>query len=75
MVIAIALGGFAAVASVLNAGQAPSGGQTTAAGEATVPTASPEATPSASATATGDGCEQSLVTVTASTDKPAYAAA
>ncbi|MEC5191211.1 MULTISPECIES: hypothetical protein [unclassified Arthrobacter] len=74
LVIAIAFGGFAAVASVLNAGQAPSGGQTTAAGQATEPADSPEATPSVSATPTGDGCEQGLVTVTASTDKPAYAA-
>ncbi len=78
--IALAFGGFAAVYSVLNAGQsAPGSGGTPAAGQQTAPTAGPDAptaspSPSPSATAEGNGCDQNLVTVTAGTDKPAYAA-
>ncbi|MET1022478.1 MAG: hypothetical protein ABWX69_09805 [Arthrobacter sp.] len=74
--IAVAIGGFAAVSSVLNAGQSSSGGGGAApSGQATGPAAGPEVTPSASPSASveGNGCEQNLVTVTAATDKPAYA--
>lgn len=79
LVIAVAIGGFAAVSSVLNAGQSSSGGQSSPgggpapSGQETGPAAGPESTPSPAATPEGDGCEQNLVTVTAATDKPAYA--
>ncbi|WP_346763462.1 hypothetical protein [Arthrobacter sp. PAMC25564] len=77
LVIAIAIGGFAAISSALAGGQA----STDAGGSATVGTqaapsdaASPAATaPAASATPTPPSCEQNLVTVTAATDKAAYA--
>lgn len=78
LVIAVAFGGFAAASNVLNAGQSGSGAGETPQGQGTeaapVPgtTASPSASPSASPT--GNGCELNLVTVTAATDKPAYAA-
>lgn len=78
LVIAVAIGGFAAVSSVLNGGQTEPGGGTSPAGQESgpavgpEPTASPSATPSA--TPEGNGCERNLVTVTAATDKPAYAA-
>ncbi|MCB5275419.1 hypothetical protein BJG92_02967 [Arthrobacter sp. SO5] len=76
--IALAFGGFAAVYSVLNAGQSSQGsGGTPAPGQQTAPTAGPDAptaSPSPSVTAEGNGCDQNLVTVTAGTDKPAYAA-
>ena len=74
LVIAIALGGFAAVASVLNAGQSPSGGGAAPSGQETGPAGAPETAASPSAPPPGNGCEQNLVTVTASADKPAYAA-
>jgi hypothetical protein len=74
LVIAVAIGGFAAVSSVLNAGQPSSGGGAAPSGQETTPAAGPESTPSPAATPEGDGCEQNLVTVTAVTDKPAYAA-
>ena len=73
LVIAVAIGGFAAVSSVLNAGQSSSGEGTAPSGRETGPAAGPEATPSPVATPEGNGCEQNLVTVTAATDKPAYA--
>ncbi|KUM38241.1 hypothetical protein AR539_03170 [Arthrobacter sp. EPSL27] len=78
LVIAVAIGGFAAVSSVLNGGQSGSGGVTSPAGQESgpavgpQPTASPSATPSA--TPEGNGCERNLVTVTAATDKTVYAA-
>ncbi|MDN4643750.1 hypothetical protein [Arthrobacter sp. PsM3] len=74
LVIAVALGGFAAASGVLNAGQSGSGGGTAPSGQETGPATSPEPTASPSAAPTGNGCEQNLVTVTAATDKPAYAA-
>ena len=78
LVIAVAIGGFAAVSSLLNSGQSSSGEGTGTSGQATGPDAGPgaSATPSASPSASpeGNGCEQNLVTVTAATDKPAYAA-
>ncbi|KQN89274.1 hypothetical protein [Arthrobacter sp. Leaf69] len=78
LVIALAIGGFAAVSSLLNSGQSSSGGGTGAPGQATGPAAGPgpSASPTASPSASpeGNGCEQNLVTVTAATDKPAYAA-
>ena len=74
LVIAVAIGGFAAVSSVLNTGQSTSGGGTGTSGQATGPAAGPEPTASPSASPEGNGCEQNLVTVTAATDKPAYAA-
>ena len=78
LVIAVVIGGFAAVSSVLNAGQSPSGGGSASGGSApsgqeTGQAAGPETTPSPSATPEGNGCEQNLVTVTAATDKSAYA--
>ena len=76
--LAVAIGGFAAVSSLLNTGQSSSGAGTGTSGQATGPAAGPgtSATPSASPSASpeGNGCEQNLVTVTAATDKPAYAA-
>ncbi|MET3950884.1 hypothetical protein [Arthrobacter sp. UYEF36] len=76
LVIAVAFGGFAAVSSVVNAGQSNSGGGAATPGQEAGPAAGPETTPSPSpsATPTGNGCEQNLVTVTAATDKAAYAA-
>jgi hypothetical protein len=79
LVIAVAIGGFAAVSSILTAGQSspggqsPSGGGAPPSGQETEPAAGPEATASPSATPEGNGCEQNLVTVTAATDKPVYA--
>lgn len=79
LVIAIAIGGFAAVSSVINAGQSSSGGGGAApAGQQTGPAGpvgpadSPPTSPSPPAERSG--CDQNLVTVTALTDKPAYAA-
>ncbi|MDZ4092726.1 MAG: hypothetical protein U1D68_16130 [Arthrobacter sp.] len=74
LVLAVAFGGFAAVSSVVNAGQSNSGGGAATSGQETGPAAGPETTASPSATPTGNGCEQNLVTVTAATDKGAYAA-
>ncbi|MEC5179823.1 hypothetical protein [Arthrobacter sp. CG_A4] len=79
LVIAIVIGGFAAVAGVVNAGQpspagaAPSGQPAPSAqpGGPEGPAASSSASPSAPSA--GTGCDQNLVTVTAATDKPAYA--
>jgi hypothetical protein len=76
LVIAVAFGGFAAASNVLNAGQSGSGGGETPPGQETQAAPAPETTASASPSAspTGNGCELNLVTVTAATDKPAYAA-
>lgn len=78
LVIAVAIGGFAAVSSVLNGGQPDPGRGTSPAGQESGPAVGPEPTASPSATPSvtpeGDGCERNLVTVTAATDKPAYAA-
>lgn len=76
LVIAIAFGGFAAVSSVLNGGQSSSDrGGTASTGQQTSPAAGPEApTAAPSSPVDGSGCDQNLVTVTAATDKPAYAA-
>ncbi len=77
LVIAVAIGGFAAVSSLLNSGQSSSGEGTGTSGQATGPAAGPGPRPpsaSPSASPEGNGCEQNLVTVTAATDKPAYAA-
>ncbi|WP_026266686.1 hypothetical protein [Arthrobacter sp. 131MFCol6.1] len=82
LVIAVAFGGFVAVSNAMGGGQ-PSGAQPSGAGAA--PAASPAASASGSPTASGEasasptatsgeGCEQNLITVTAATDKPAYAA-
>jgi hypothetical protein len=73
LVIAIAFGGFAAVSSIVNTGQSSSGGGAAPSGTETAPAPGPETTPSPSATPTGNGCEQNLLTVTAATDKTAYA--
>ena len=74
LVLAVAIGGFAAVSSLLNPGQDSSGEGTGTSGHATGPAVGPGTPPSPSATPEGNGCEQNLVTVTAATDKPAYAA-
>ena len=80
LLIAAAFGGIAAVSSALRGGQ-PAGSQP--AGDGTEPADQPTASASpaapadpsaASSAAAGDGCEQNLVTVTASTDKQVYAA-
>lgn len=73
LVIAMAFGGFAAVSSVLTGGQSSSGGGAPS-GQETGPAASPETTASPPVTPAGDGCEQNLVTVTATTDKATYTA-
>jgi hypothetical protein len=72
LVLAVALGGFVAVSTAINAGgktasdAGGTAGQTQPAdgGAATAPAATPKA---------ADGCEENLVTVTAATDKAAYA--
>ena len=69
LVIAVAFGGFAAVSTVVTGGQANSGAGAAPTDQETAPAAGPEATASPSATPTGNGCEQNLVTVTAATDK------
>jgi len=74
LVIAVAFGGLAAVSSVVNAGQSASGGGAAPSGQEAAPAAGPETTASPSATPTGNGCEQNLVTVTATTDKASYTA-
>lgn len=77
MVIAVVVGGFIAVSSVLNgAGQAnpdPAGTASGSAGAGEEPAVTPTASPSATATE-GSGCQQNLITVSAATDKPSYAA-
>lgn len=79
LVIAVAIGGFAAVSSILNTGQSSPAGQSSSdggaapSGQETEPAVGPNTTASPAATPEGDGCEQNLVTVTAATDKPAYA--
>jgi len=78
LVIALAFGGFAAASSFLNDGQSTSGDSSAPSDQETGPAPAPDTTASASASPsalpTGNGCEQNLVTVTAATDKPAYAA-
>jgi hypothetical protein len=79
LAIAVAVGGFVAVSSALSGGQTSTDGAGSAStGQQTAPSdgASPPSTaPAASATPTApSGCEQNLVTVTAATDKAAYAA-
>jgi hypothetical protein len=74
LVIAVAFGGFAAASSFLNAGQPATGGGEASSSQGTGPATAPGTTASPTAAPTGNGCEQNLVTVTAATDKPAYAA-
>lgn len=73
LVIAVAVGGFIAVSSIVNgAGQpapAAAGAGTESAKSTATPTATASATPSE-----GSGCQQNLLTVTAETDKETYAA-
>jgi hypothetical protein len=72
LIVSVALGGFAAVSGAMRASeQASSTDRNGSGGEAAKATPSASATPSIPATPT---CDQSLVTVTASTDKAAYAA-
>jgi hypothetical protein len=73
LVLAIVLGGFVAVSTALNAGgtaATDAGGQAAESQPADGGAAAPAATPAP--TATG-GCQENLVTVTAATDKAAYA--
>ena len=82
LVIAVAFGGFVAVSNAMGGGQS-AGAQPSGAGASPAaspagsasgsPTASGEASASPTATS-GEGCEQNLITVTAATDKQAYAA-
>jgi hypothetical protein len=82
VVIGVVVGGFIAVASIINgsAGQAPETAATTAGDQTPDPggsasTPSRDASPKPSATASeGSGCQQNLISVTAATDKPSYGA-
>jgi hypothetical protein len=78
LVIAVAVGGFIAVSSAITGRQpSPNGGGSAGPSQQAAPSdaASPQsAAPTASATPTASSCEQNLVTVTAATDKAAYAA-
>jgi hypothetical protein len=82
LVLALAVGGFAAISAAINgADPAPAGGaspqQERPGGTQAGAPASPSADPSPSASGTpsaGSGCDEKLLTVTAATDKPAYAA-
>jgi hypothetical protein len=76
MVLAMGIGGFSAISATLNADKvqvsSTEGGN---AGTTTQPTNAPEASASAaSPTPATPTCDRSLVTVSASTDKPAYGA-
>ena len=76
LVMAVAFGGFAAVSAGMKAGGQASGGPADAAGRP-APTASPGHVRSPGSDAdphSRNGCDQNLVTVSAATDKPAYAA-
>ena len=74
LVIAVAFGGFAAVSSVVNGGQASSGaGAARRARRRSRPPAPKPRLPLRPPPDRADGCEQNLVTVTAATDKAAYA--
>ncbi|CAI3791070.1 hypothetical protein [Pseudarthrobacter sp. MM222] len=77
-VIAVVVGGFIAVASIINGdGQSvPDGAATSTGAQTTGPSqsaATSSATPSATSTE-ASGCQQNLIVVTASTDKPSYGA-
>jgi hypothetical protein len=74
VVIAVVVGGFIAVASIFNGSgnPAPDPAATTAA-SASPSAAAPSATPSGTASE-GSGCQQNLIAVAASTDKPSYGA-
>ena len=82
LVIAVAVGGFIAVSSAITGRQPSTGGgsagpsQQAASSDPASPAPTASATPTATpgATPTASGCEQNLVTVTAATDKAAYAA-
>lgn len=73
LVLSVSLGGFAAVSGAMSGGaeQASSTDRNGSDGQAAQATPSASATPSIPATPT---CDQSLVTVSASTDKASYAA-
>ncbi len=66
LVLALVFGGFAAISSAVVGAQGPGGDAAANPGPGTPP-ASPTTSPAAS-------CDRNLVTVTAATDKPAYAA-
>jgi hypothetical protein len=75
-VIAVVVGGFIAVASIINGdGQSvPDAAATSTGAQSADPSQSastPAATPSATATE-GSDCQQNLIVVTAATDKPSY---
>ena len=72
LIVSVSLGGFAAVSGAMRASeQVSSTDRNSSDGGAAKPTPSASETPSIPATPT---CDQSLVTVSASTDKAAYAA-
>jgi hypothetical protein len=72
LIVSVSLGGFAVVSGAMRASeQASSTDRNSSDGGAAKPTASASETPSIPATPT---CDQSLVTVSASTDKASYAA-
>ncbi|MGO4804518.1 hypothetical protein AB4089_05265 [Arthrobacter sp. 2MCAF15] len=81
LIIAVGFGGFVAISNAIGGGQpsgqptgagsAPAGQPTASASESSAASEDPSASPTPSS---GDGCEQNLVTVTAATDKQAYAA-
>lgn len=76
LVMAVAFGGFAAVSAGLKSGGQAAGvpaneTKPAPAGATPATSAAPAATPTPTP---ANGCDQNLVTVTAATDKPAYAA-
>jgi hypothetical protein len=78
VVIAVVVGGFIAVASIINGSRGPAPGAASAtAGNQTPGPSQPAATSSATPSGTaseGSGCQQNLIAVTAATDKPSYGA-
>lgn len=82
LVIAVAVGGFIAVSSAITGGQpstdrggSAAASQQSAPSDAALPrSTAPTASATPASTPTASGCEQNLVTVTAATDKAAYAA-
>ncbi|WP_028270345.1 membrane protein [Arthrobacter sp. UNC362MFTsu5.1] len=77
LVASVALGGFAAVSAAMRSSEQASSTDPAGRDGSDGAAANPEATPSASATPSAQAtptCDQGLVTVSASTDKAAYAA-
>jgi hypothetical protein len=75
MVLAMTVGGFAALSGAMAGGTRQVSSQSSDSPSTTTPAAvaSPSATPTATAPPPTPTCDQNLVTVSASTDKPRYA--